>query len=470
MRTIFILTLLILSTGCGSIPKVDTLPAQQSRTSGISVEGSVEQFLGIQYATATRWSLPSVNPMWAAAAPFDEMGPDCPQIGQDIMVEDCLYLNVYAPREATPSSRKPVIVWFHGGGFKAGAGGAGPKAWAEDDIVVVTFNYRLGLLGFLDHPDWSDEHPRNFGQADMVAALDWVNTNISKFGGDAENITIAGHSAGGMAVQLMMVDHRARGKFARAIAHAGYGNWPFPDIRNPASPDANGILPADLEADTPVEDLVSHTKYYHLPYIGGSELPDQPSDLFKAGKQAGVPYLAGFNSLDGAPTLKGAGFTASSFLKQFGADPTLRSLYADEFDTSDLLAAERIFGDLRYGVSARFTAEKMADLGQPGYLFYFDDRRLNEAGSPHGAQYEKLFGADAFAQKTYYLNFIKNGSPNTEDSPIWRTYSDNDPSVMLFDPMENPLPSMFEHRLDYLERLLSINELNWSKGSDLSER
>jgi len=212
------------------------------------------------------------NTDWKDAAPFDKMGPACPQDGQAVMTEDCLVLNVFTPSNA---KNAPVLIWFHGGGFRAGSGGDGPKTFVDDDIVVVTFNYRLGKLGFQDWPGWDENDPRNFG----------------------------------------------------------------------------------LETALPAEAIVAQTPFYHLPYIDAPHLREQPSTLWAKGNIANVPVVAGWNSYDGAGTLGGAGFTVEDFLARIDS-PEIRAAYAADFAVSDTQAAQRIFGDMRYGISSLAVAER----------------------------------------------------------------------------------------------------------------
>jgi len=296
---IFLPLLAVALTACssGSLPD-GQVKTTQGVAQGVTSDG-LTQYLGIEYASAERWKLPKKGPSWEGVKTFDTFGPACPQEGQAVMVEDCLFLNAFTPEETKSDDKLPVMVWFHGGGFRAGEGGDGPKNFAREGIIVVTFNYRLGLLGFRDWPGWSEKDTRNFGQADMVKALEWVNENIGGIGGDTENITIAGHSAGGMGVQLMMVDPRAKGLFVRAISHAGYGAWPFPEAYNPSDEERARIRYGALEIEARPEALVAKVPYFHLPYIGGSDLPRQPVEVFKSGDQAAVPYMAGANSYDG---------------------------------------------------------------------------------------------------------------------------------------------------------------------------
>lgn len=397
----FIFAGALLLTACSTTPEIISPVVEAGQT-----PYAITSHLGIDYATAKRWELPVVNTAWTAQRKF---GPACPQAGQAVMTEDCLFLNVFAPD--TTETNLPVLVWIHGGGFIAGQGGDAPKALARDGVVVVTFNYRLGKLGFHDWAGWDEDDPRNFGQADMAAALDWVQANIEGFGGDPDNVTLAGHSAGGMGVQLMMVYPRVRNKFARAWSHAGYGSWPLPEAYNPTPAERARIRYAALETDRSPEALVADVTAFHLPYIDAPYLKVEPSAAFKSGKAANVPYVAGANSYDGAGTLQGAGFTPEGFLSEVDS-PELRIAYAEDFAVSKTQAAQRIFGDLRYFLSSMETADA-AD----GWLFYYDERREREVGAGHGQQYDRLFDSDDFAMREALLGFIKSGEPG------WRKLS-----------------------------------------------
>lgn len=363
---------------------------------------AAQNHLGIEYAVAERWQLPVLNTDWKRAAPFDAMGPACPQDGQAVMTEDCLFLNVFTPGD---TKNAPVLVWFHGGGFRAGSGGDGPKTFVNDGVVVVTFNYRLGKLGFHDWAGWDEGNPRNFGQADMVAALDWVQANIAQFGGDPKNVTLAGHSAGGMGVQLMLTDTRAKGKFARAWTHAGYGSWPFPKAFNPSPEIRARIRYRALETARPADQIVAQTPFFHLPYIDAPHLSEQPNRLWAKGYVADVPIVTGWNSYDGAGTLGGAGFSVEDFIKRIDSDE-IRAAYGADFAVSDTQAAQRIFGDMRYGVSSL----ELADQGN-GWSFYYDDRQAGAPGAYHGQQYDSLFGGAESDFREALSQFIQTGNP-----------------------------------------------------------
>lgn len=369
---------------------------------GLSEDGT-QAWLGIEYGAAARWTLPERGPDWNADGTYIDMGPACPQKGQIDMVEDCLFLNVFAPDDVSGQANRPVLVWFHGGGFVANDGGDYVKSLTRDGIIAVSFNYRLGKLGFHDWAGWDESDPRNFGQADMVLALEWVQANIARFGGDPNNVTIMGHSAGGMGVQLMMVDPRADGLFDQAIAHSGYAAWPFPKAYNPSDEERMRIRYAALETDASPKMLVDSVSNFHLPYRGGSDLLDQPLQLFRSGKSAAVPYLTGANSYDGAGTLQGAGFTSDDFINEYGSSQPIQAAYADDFAVSNTQAAQRLFGDMRYVFSSRETAR--AHAGQ-SYLFLLDGPN---PGRTHTAHYQELFGTELSNFRNLIVDFITMG-------------------------------------------------------------
>jgi para-nitrobenzyl esterase len=204
------------------------------------VEDGVRAFKGIPYAQPpvgrARWTPPKPLAPWPGVREASAFGPACVQPAQPAkslyaddlgpMSEDCLTLNVWAPADAKGA---PVLVWIHGGSLVSGASreaiydGAN---LARRGVVVVSINYRLGVLGYLAHPQLSAESPDkvsgNYGLLDQLAALRWVQANIAAFGGDPANVTIAGQSAGGLSVLYLMVSPTARGLFAKAIAESSY--------------------------------------------------------------------------------------------------------------------------------------------------------------------------------------------------------------------------------------------------------
>jgi para-nitrobenzyl esterase len=230
------------------------------------------------------------------------------------MSEDCLSLNIWAPAKA---KKAPVFVWIHGGALSSGAGSDklydGARL-ASQGIIVVTINYRMGILGFLAHPALSAESRRNvsgnYGLLDQIAALRWVSRNIAAFGGDASNVTIAGESAGGLSVMYLMAAPEARGLFAKAVAQSAY-MISAPELRSatfggvaaePVGPwlgekmgagDLAGLWSMDAVAIT---DAAAAAGFFPFFVIDGRVLPRQVVEMFDRGEQPKIPILAGFNS------------------------------------------------------------------------------------------------------------------------------------------------------------------------------
>ena len=457
MRLIYLITLLIL-TACA--PKLE--PGQVNTSQGV-VEGKTEQgltaYLGLKYATAARWDVPVPTPKTSGVTMADTFGPACPQarqggIGEQIPTEDCLYLNVFTPEAATAESRYPVMVVFHGGGFIAGAGGSNGAVLARDGVVVVTLNYRLGALGFYDYAGWNEGDIRNFGLLDQIEALKWVQANIKGFGGNPDDVTIAGHSAGGMSVQLMMVNPKASGLFHKAIARAGYAAWPLRKARNLTDKQRSVIRLASIDAlkKTPLKDLIASTPNFILPYIETPQIPAQPVDIFRDGGAAKVPYISGANSYDGNGVLYGAGYTPQTFLALYGDDwEEVKELYAGDFKTSDEQAAQRLFGDARYLISARETVRAQNKAGASAWLYYVNASVPNMPGTPHGAENSLIWSPSSNPMKKYWLNFIRTGNPNSSDLPVWDSNTVSQDAWMMFDPMPKPATGLLGEKLEFID-------------------
>lgn len=216
-------------------PVVQTLQGKIAGTAGLA-EPRITRFLGIPYARAGRFEAPGPVESWCGVRSGSTFGKRCPQqyggkvrrdvLESDTYGEDCLYLNVYCPDHATASGATlPVMVWIHGGAFMAGAANSydASRLAEEGGIIVVTINYRIGVLGFVNFGEalGLPDIPSNLGLRDQIAALEWVRDNIAAFGGNPGRVTICGQSAGSMSVSLLMLSPRARGLFHGAVMQSG---------------------------------------------------------------------------------------------------------------------------------------------------------------------------------------------------------------------------------------------------------
>lgn len=282
-------------------------------------------FRGIPYAAPPtghyRWREPQPVARWAGVRQATQFAPRCMQHSPDTtalrsaaMSEDCLYLNVWTPAR-NAQEKLPVLVYFHGGGFQAGDASKARydgANFASRGIVTVTVNYRLGVFGFLAHPDAARESPSgsagNYGLLDQHAALRWVRENIERFGGDPSKVTIGGMSAGAISVSAHMASPLSKGLFARAMGESGAAFRPlkfwsrgeadtaatlFAEHLNAATLDALRAMPAQTLLDE------AGPRFRFWPHIDGYFLSATPESVFRSGAQAKVPLLVGMNSHEG---------------------------------------------------------------------------------------------------------------------------------------------------------------------------
>lgn len=417
--------------------------------------GGVAAFKGIPYAAAptgaNRWRAPQPAPRWAKVRDATDYGADCAQAPfppdaapiRTKPSEDCLFLNVWKPANAKPGAKLVVMVWVHGGGFVNG--GSSPAVYsgqnfARDGVVLVSINYRLGRFGFFAHPGLAAEGGGgNFGFLDQIAALKWVQANVTRFGGDPARVTVFGESAGGMSMHMLLQSPLARGLFAQAIIESGGGRdrtLPMQDMAKAAgigdalAPGATAAELRALPASKVTGDLSMFTMSqpgYSGPMVDGKTIFGQSVDLIAAGKYARVPVMVGANSADGFPFVT----DKDKVFAEFGPDEAkARRLYDTDGQGAGLMLATLISADRMFIEPARAVARGLAAQGQPVWLFRFAHNGVKMGaamgGAPHASEIPYVFdlpalrldqldtGADAaVAQRThaYWVNFAKYGRP-----------------------------------------------------------
>ena len=482
--------------GSTADPPSAVVRIDSGRVSGLD-QGAVQVYRGIPYAAppvgALRWRPPQPVRPWSGVRACTRFGASCPQSGAPIgggrlpsaQSEDCLYLNVWTPAQSGDEGL-PVMVWIHGGGFITGSGSLpadyGENLSGREHVVVVSFNYRLGVFGFLAHPALSAESARgvsgNYGLLDQQAALRWVRRNIAAFGGDPRRVTIFGQSAGGQSVIAQLVSPLSRGLFARAIAESpryedrGVGLWSTLTLREqeqegeeigdglgvPDGPAALATLrkiPAArlVNATAPTSRrlpllFVEPPQPSFQPVVDGYVLPDEPWRLIDRGRWAKVPLLIGSNRDECNMWLSGVGPQAADAVAEASrrrvawftgsAWPVL----ATQFPAPDygglLPATSRMMTVLEFNGPARYAADRAAAQDVPSYLYYFTRVRPGDPdGAQHSAEVPYVFAsvgsgkgvpvqpADHRLSKQmahYWATFAATGDPNAEGQPRWPRY------------------------------------------------
>lgn len=452
------------------------------RVSGVA-QSSLSVFKGIPYARPPvgplRWQAPQPLPRWSGTRPARNFSAACMQTqGQNATIyaeptmpvsEDCLTLNVWAPAQA---KRAPVMVWIHGGAL-AGGSSREPMydgaALAARGVVVVSINYRLGVLGWLAHPGLSAEAPNhvsgNYGLLDQIAALKWVQRNISAFGGDPRKVTIAGESAGGLSVLYLMSAPATHGLYARAIAESAY-IIAMPALKTPAfglppaeavgtalgtalhAPDVAALRAMDAQTLT---DSAPKLGFAPFGVVDGTLLPEQMVEAFDGGRQAAVPVIIGFNQgeirslrmLAPNPPEDAAAY-AREIRARYGdlSDAFLR-LYPAEIYQESILSTPR---DALYGWTAERVVRRQASRGQRAYLYLFDHGypAMDDAGlhAFHASELPYVFGTfdktpprwprvpDTAAERAlsgvmtdYWASFVRDGRPTAKGAADWPAYN-----------------------------------------------
>ena len=483
------------AVSCDSPKRTDVLQIEDGKVRGVFTEdGKVAVYAGLPYAAPPtgelRWREPNPVAKWDNILEADHfsaiaMQPRIPlflqnemakAMGQpqkeylELMSEDCLYLNVWAPAEKSVTPY-PVLVYFHGGSLRTGSGSedmyCGEEA-ARNGVVMVTVNYRLGVFGYLSLPRLSEESGHgsgNYGLLDQIAALKWVRHNISKFGGDPSKVTIAGESAGSQSVSVLCVSPLAKGLFHGAIGESA--TFAAPELASGTfsqqQAEENGMkFLQDCKAsgvtdlrNMPAEELMKHELKDISIVEDGYALPEKVYDIYQKGMQNDVPLLVGYNANEGLFFTMFSNPTpedyhrqlAETFKEKAGEIEALYSVSTNE-------EAKAALGDLTGLYSIGWPTMKWAEIQHktgkyPVYTYYFSYGKNTELHATHGTEMQYAYfcpnaqtrwneNDHAFSRKmfTYWMNFVKYGNPNSkvvdnnngkQDLPEWEMF---EPSIM----------------------------------------
>jgi len=488
------------------------------------VDDGVVSYKGIPFAAPPvgelRWRPPQPVAPWTGVRQAAEFGADCmqgrfgPPPGPGASPgrapsEDCLFLNVWSPASAAPGAKLPVMFWIYGGGFTGGSSsmpGTSGTQFAKQGVVMVAVNYRVGRFGFFAFPALSRERPDetkgNYAYMDQIAALQWVKRNIAAFGGDPNNVTIFGFSAGGVSVHSLIASPMARGLFHKAIAESGGSRDSVltarpmradgVDPNYPVSAETIGInfarsmgiegsdeaAMASLRALSADQILrgapgANARNYETTPILDGKLVTETAETAYKAKHEPRIPLMLGSNSADTAGNRVRA-TTKEQLFARFGQwSAQAKAAYDPDGSTDLATLVSRANNDFGQAEPARFAADAFAANGSPVYRYRFSYvqtamREQMRTGAPHGGEIAFVFGtltarpgstlspedqAVSRMAQSYWVNFAKTGDPNGTGLPAWPRHDPRKDSIFEFRPdgSAGAGPDAWKARLDVMK-------------------
>ncbi len=502
-------------------------------------DGDVASFKGIPYAAPPvgefRWRQPQPVTPWEGVRDANEYGSNCAQAGwgaapgtiAEGSSEDCLYLNLWVPAGFKPGNKLPVMVWIHGGAFVGGSGsgpGTSGESFARQGVILMTFNYRLGRLGHFAFPALSEEHPQepkgSYAFMDQIAALQWVQENISAFGGDPDNVTIFGFSAGGVSVHSLMTIPAAKGLFHKTISESGGGRDGVltgrPLNKDKADPlytvsaetiginfaRKHGIVGTDAAAlaklrAMSVEEIVDGgqetdgqdgPRTYSGPILDGKLVTETAESAYKSGRQARIPLIIGNTSAEIGGPFVNSSSTKEELFSLFGElEDEAKAAYDPDGIKEFAEVITKFNTDWVWGEPGRMTARAFEKKGEPVYMYHYGYvpapmRERARYGAGHGSEVSYVFNTLssrrgvsepspedkklAQVMNSYWANFAKTGNPNGPGLPVWPKYNSQQEKILEIELNGTPVgkPDPRKARFNVIEKAFIFRDRIQSRG------